>query len=154
MHGAAAAGVSALLERRDKPGETEMLIVALFLNACALCFVVGAVCSMLHGRTTRATKKGGELAVSSMAGLTLGAMFLGLKAIVQPEARHAIVEIVEEKSLEDGSGGEPPGGRVFHEELRRIRCGEAVEGVTVRVDPPAHSDETGRAAPQEETRSS
>ncbi|MGA7521358.1 MAG: hypothetical protein WBW84_02690 [Acidobacteriaceae bacterium] len=126
-----------------------MMIVALFLNACAFCFVVGAVRSMLRGRRTRSEKKGGELAVSTMAGLTMGAMFLGLKAIVQPEARNAIVEIVEQKSLEDGSGGEPPGGRTFHEALRRIRQGDEVESLTV-----VWEDAGSGSGSQEETRSS
>ena len=118
-----------------------MLVIALFLNACAFWFVVGAVRSMLRARRQQAERRDGELVVSSMAGLTMAAMFLGLKAIVQPEARHAIVEIVEERSIDDDSGGEPPGGHAFHEALRRIRQGEEVDSVTFRVD-------TG---PQEET---
>lgn len=126
------------------------MIFALLINALAVWFVAGAVRSLLRERRKRAERKDGELVVSSMAGLAMGAMFLGLKAIVQPEAQHAIVEILEEKSLEDGSGGEPPGGRIFHEGLRRIRRGEDVESLTLKVLWP----EGDAAAAQEETRSS
>ncbi|MFZ0633773.1 MAG: hypothetical protein WA374_18330 [Acidobacteriaceae bacterium] len=130
------------------------MIGALLINGFVVWFVVQAVRSLIREKRKRAerTRNQEELVVSSMAGLAMGAMFLGLQAIVQPEARHAIVEILEEKSLDDGSGEEPPGGRAFHEGLRRIRRGEEVEDLTVAL---------GRITPcqatsdlQEETRSS
>lgn len=130
------------------------MIVALLVNAGALWFVVHAVRSMIRERRKQAerTRNQEELVVSSMAGMAMGAMFLGLQAIVQPEARHAIVEILEEKSLDDESGGEPPGGRAFHEGLRRIRRGEEVDGLTVRLDAAVASGFSEARATQDKTR--
>ena len=59
-------------------------------------------------------------------------MFLGFQAIVQPEVRHRIVEEQKEESTD---GDEPPGGRLFHQQLRQIRDGEEPEELTVRIDP-------------------
>jgi hypothetical protein len=126
------------------------MIVVLLVNALVAWFVVQAVRSLIRENRKRAerTQKQEELVVSPRSGLAMGAMFLGLQAIVQPDARHAIVEILEEKSLDDGSGEEPPGGRAFHAGLRRIRRGEEVDVLTVALD--------GRESvlSQEETRSS
>lgn len=126
------------------------MIVVLLANAFVVWFVVQAVRSLIRENRKRAerTQKQEELVVSSRSGMAMGAMFLGLQAIVQPEARHAIVEIIEEKSLDDGSGGEPPGGREFHKALRRIRRGEEVEELIIALD----ANES--ILPQEETRSS
>lgn len=120
------------------------MLIALLVNAWTLWFVVHAVRSLIREKRKQAerTKNQEELVVSPMSGLAMGAMFLGLQAIVQPEARHAIVEILEEESLDGESGGEPPGGRAFHEALRRIRRGEGVEDLTVRVDEPSVQEET------------
>jgi hypothetical protein len=75
-----------------------------------------------------------------MAGLVLGAMFLGFQAFYQPQVRHRIVEEQKEESIDDDSGDEPPGGRAFHEVLRRIRAGEEVDALPVRTDSPVHLD--------------
>jgi len=125
------------------------MLFALLVNVGVVLFVVQGVRSLIREKRKRSerTKNQEELVVSSMAGLAMGAMFLGLQAIVNPEARHAVVEILEEKSLDDGSGEEPPGGRAFHEGLRRIRRGEEVGELTFSLG-------TGRAAgsgAQEET---
>jgi len=71
--------------------------------------------------------------VSSLSGLAVGAMFLGLQELVQPEARHMIVEEMKEEAAND-ENGEPLGGRAFHAQLRRIRAGEEVGEVTVKTD--------------------
>jgi hypothetical protein len=63
----------------------------------------------------------------------MGAMLLGFQEIVQPRVQHMIVEEMKEQSPDD-EAGEPSGGREFHEGLRRIRCGEEVEAVTVRLE--------------------
>jgi hypothetical protein len=44
-----------------------------------------------------------------------------------------IVEEMKETSVDD-ENGEPLGGRLFQEQLRRIRGGEDVEEVTVRME--------------------
>jgi hypothetical protein len=107
------------------------MVFAFVVNACVVLFVVGA-CLYMRRQRRRAKRKTGELVVSSLSGLAMGAMLLGLQEIVQPQARHMIVEEMKETSVDDESG-EPIGGRVFHEQLRRIRHGEDVEEVTVRV---------------------
>lgn len=134
-------------------------MVALLVNAAVVWFVLRAARSMLREKQKRAERSRNreELVVSPRSGLAMGAMFLGLQAIVNPEARHAIVEILEEQSLEDGSGGELPGGRAFHEALRRIRRGGEVEGLVVKADAPGAFSSWGGPETQaghEETRSS
>jgi hypothetical protein len=44
-----------------------------------------------------------------------------------------IVEEMKEESLDD-EDGEPLGGRLFYEQMGRIRRGEDMEEITVRVD--------------------
>jgi hypothetical protein len=76
-----------------------------------------------------------DLVVSTRAGLAVGAMFLGFQEIIQPQVRHMIVEMENEDMDEEGNGEEePPGGRLFHQQLRRIRRGEEVGELTVRLD--------------------
>jgi hypothetical protein len=113
------------------------MVFALLANGLALLLVVAACRHFLLERRRRAQKNRGELMVSRMAGLAMGAMLLGLQAIVQPEARHMLVEEQKEKSVDDQDGGaEPLGGREFHHQLSRVRSGEEVEELTVRVDEP------------------
>jgi hypothetical protein len=113
------------------------MILAWIANGCVLLFVVWA-CVWLRRqrRRRRAQQQSRELLISPMAGLAMGAMLLGFQAIVQPQVRHAIVEMQEEKSWDDESGEEPPGGRAFHEALRGIRAGEEINALTVRTDSP------------------
>jgi hypothetical protein len=132
------------------------MMPALLVNACVVWLVVRAIRSLMREQRKRAerTKNQEELVISPMSGLAMGAMFLGLQAIVQPEARHAIVEILEEQSLDDGSGEEPPGGRAFHEGLLRIRRGEEIEGLTVVANLMGTPGHGAARTFQEETRSS
>lgn len=132
------------------------MIGALLVNGIVVWFVVQAVRSLLRDKRKQAERSRNqeELVISPMSGLAMGAMFLGLQAIVQREARHAIVEILEEHSLDDGSGEEPPGGRAFHEGLRRIRRGEQVDSLTVALDGTGRLGERAASGLQEETRSS
>ena len=70
--------------------------------------------------------------LTTLAGLAMGAMFLGLQEIVQPQARHMIVEEMKEERVDDDAA-EPLGGRLFYEQMRRIQMGEEVEEVTVKM---------------------
>ena len=108
------------------------MVLACLVNGCVVLFVVGA-CLYMRRQRRRAKRKTGELVVSSLSGLAMGAMLLGLQEIVQPQARHMIVEEMKEEAVNDDNG-EPLGGRVFHEQMRRIRRGEEVEEATVRVE--------------------
>lgn len=110
-------------------------MLAWIANLWVLWFVVSAVSYMVRQRRKRkAVRKSRELVVSPLAGLAMGAMFLGLQEIVQPQARRMIVEEMKEERAED-EAGEPLGGRLFYEQIRRIRVGEEVEEVTVKVEP-------------------
>ena len=131
------------------------MMIALLVNVGVVWFVVHALRSLIRERRTQAerSRTQEELVVSSRSGLAMGAMFLGLQAIVNPEARHAVVEILEEKSLDDGSGEEPPGGREFHEALRRIRRGGEVDGLTFALGT-GRWDEPAASGLQEGTKSS
>lgn len=117
------------------------MIFAWMVNACAIGFLLGGGWWMMRQRRRRARKPAKDLVISPMAGMAMGAMLLGVQAILQPQARHAIAEEQEEKSVDDANGEEPPGGRLFHEQLRRIRHGEEVAEVTVRLEKPAHRQE-------------
>lgn len=114
------------------------MIFAWVLNAGVVMFIVGAVAFLVRQRKKRKARRGkGELVVSSLSGLAIGAMFLGLQEIVQPQARHMIVEEMKEEATND-ENGEPLGGREFHEQMRRIRAGEEVSEVTVKLDVVGH----------------
>lgn len=122
------------------------MLFAWILNFSALWFVVWAARSMARERRRRKLRqKSRELVISPMAGLAFSAMALNFQAIYQPQIRHAIVEMQKEDSVDDESGGEPPGGRLFHEQLRGIRNGEVVDELTVRV---GNSAGQGEAANQ------
>lgn len=108
------------------------MIFAWVANGFLLVFMVWACAFMLRQRRARRRRRG-ELRISPGAGLVMGAMLLGFQAIVQPEARHMIVEEHEEKSF-DAENEDLPGGRRFHEQLQRIRRGEEVEELTVRAE--------------------
>ena len=107
------------------------MVFALLVNACALLFVVRA-CTHLVRQRRRRIERPRDLVVSTMAGLVMSAVFLGLKEIVQPQVRHMIVEEMKEESVDD-EDGEPRGGRLFYEQMRRIRRGEEVGEIAVRV---------------------
>jgi hypothetical protein len=109
------------------------MVFAWIVNAGVVIFVAWAAASMSRQRRPRAQRKTGELVVSPLAGLAMGAMLLGFQEIVQPQVQHMIVEEMKEQSLDD-EAGEPLGGREFHAQLRRIRRGEKVERVTVRLE--------------------
>ncbi len=110
------------------------MFLAWMANGCVAMFVLWVCVYLLRQRRKKARRRTGELVVSSMAGLAMGAMLLGLQEIVQPQVRHMIVEEQKETSVDD-ENGEPLGGRLFHEQLRRIRSGDVVEELTVvRVD--------------------
>ena len=88
--------------------------------------------TLLRRKAQRTTR---ELLVSPMSGLVAGAMLLGFQSLVQPEVRHRIVVEQKEEALEDADGNPPPGGRLFHEQLRKIRRGEDIDGLTIQIKP-------------------
>jgi hypothetical protein len=100
--------------------------------------VLALVWAVVHMRRQRQQNQHRELMISRLSGLALGSMVLGFQAIVQPQVQHMIVEEQQEDSVDD-ENGQPLGGRAFYDQLRRIRSGEEVEELTVRVaqpDPP------------------
>jgi hypothetical protein len=109
------------------------MVFAWIVNAGVVIFVAWAAASMSRQRRRRAQRKTGELVVSPLAGLAMGAMLLGFQEIVQPQVQHKFVEEMKEQSLDD-EAAEPLGGREFHAQLRRIGRGEEVEDITVRLD--------------------
>lgn len=114
------------------------MLFAWLVNGCVVVFLVWA-CVSLARRRRRARRKTGELVVSSLSGLAMGAMLLGLEQIVHPEARHMMVEEMKEEATND-ENGEPLGGREFHEQMRRIRLGDEVEEVRVKVSEESASE--------------
>ncbi|HTX42498.1 MAG TPA: hypothetical protein VL990_14150 [Acidobacteriaceae bacterium] len=110
------------------------MVLAWMANAGVLWFLVSACVFMARQRRRKIEQqKTRDLAISPLAGLAMGAMFLGFQEILQPQVRHMIVEELKEERADDGAK-EPLGGRLFHEQMRRIRRGEDVEQVTVKVD--------------------
>lgn len=109
------------------------MLFAILVHLGILVSLVSAVRVMLRRRRI-AREHPHDLVVSTRAGLALGAMFLGFQQIVQPEVRHVIAEREKEDMDEEGNGEEePPGGRLFHQQLRKIRRGEEVSELTVRI---------------------
>jgi hypothetical protein len=114
------------------------MLWAWIVNAGVLLFLVRA-CVSIRRQHSKARRKTGELMVSSLSGLAMGAMLLGFQEIVQPQVQHMIVEEMKETSVDD-ENGEPMGGRAFQEQLRRIRMGEEGEHLTVRMEPESGSE--------------
>ena len=110
-----------------------MLFAILFHLGIVVSLISAARHMMRRRRIAREHPR--DLVISSRAGLALGAMFLGFQQIVQPEVRHVIAEQEKEDMDEDANGeDEPPGGRLFHRQLRKIRHGEEVGELIVRLD--------------------
>src|ERR1700721_1150475 len=80
------------------------MVLAWIVNGCLLAFVAAA-CINLPRRRRSAKRRTGELVISPLSGLAMGAMQLGLQAIVQPQAQPMKVE---EKKGERGAGGREP----------------------------------------------
>ncbi len=109
------------------------MVLTWITNLWVLWCTVSAVAYMVRERRKRKEQRASkDLVVSPLAGLAMGAMFLGLQEIVQPQARHMIVEELKDERMDDGTE-EPLGGRLFYEQMWRIRMGEEVEEVTVKV---------------------
>jgi hypothetical protein len=109
------------------------MFLAILVNGCVFVSLIWAAVRMLRQRReSRCHPR--ELIISTRAGLAMGAMMLGMQAIVQPQVRHVIVEQQKEDAPDDDSGEPPPGGRLFHQQLRRIRSGEEVDALILRVD--------------------
>lgn len=110
------------------------MVLAWITNLWVLWCAVAAVRYMVRERRKRRERRASkDLVVSPLAGLAVGAMFLGFQEIVQPQVRHMIVEEMKEEQADD-EAGEPLGGRLFYEQIRRIRRGEDVDEVTVKLD--------------------
>lgn len=95
--------------------------IALVMRACAW---------MLRRKRRLPTR---DLVISPLSGLAMGALFLGFQAILNPDTQYVIAEQLKEHADEDESGAEPPGGRLFHEQLRQICAGADVDVLTVRI---------------------
>ena len=111
------------------------MVLAWLVNGFLALFVIWAAASMLRqswGRKAR--RKTRELVVSPTSGLFIGAILLGFQAIVQPQVRHLIAEEQKEEDVRDESGHKPPGGMLFHLQLRQIRKGEDPGDLTVQID--------------------
>lgn len=101
-----------------------------FVVALAAVYTLNA-----KSRVRRAQRTTRELVISPLSGLVLGALLTGFQAVLQPENRHRVVEEQKEESPDDQSGNEPPGGRLFVQQLRQIREGAEVEELLVRLNP-------------------
>lgn len=111
------------------------MIFAWILDLGVVLFVVWAARSIVRQRRKREAQRNSQhLVISPLSGLAIGTMMLELQAIYQPQVRHTMVEMQKEDSVDDESGEEPPGGRVFQGQLRRIRNGAVVDELTVRTD--------------------
>jgi len=109
------------------------MVLAWIANLGVMWFLVSAVFHMANQRRRRRElRKTRDLVISPLAGLAMGAMFLGFQEIVQPQIRHMIVEELKEEQVEDESA-EPLGGRLFYKQIRKIRMGEDVDEVTVKI---------------------
>ena len=109
------------------------MFLAILVNGCVFVSLIWAAVRMMRQRR-ESRRHPRDLIISTRAGLAMGAMMLGMQAIVQPQVRHAIVEQQKEDAPDDDSGEPQPGGRLFHQQLRRIRSGEEVDALILRVD--------------------
>lgn len=108
------------------------MLLVWIANAGVVLFVVGACRHLLRQRRRRREWRG-ELLVSPRANLVVSSMLMEFQAFYQPQVRHVLVELQKEESEDDENGEGPPGGRLFHRQLRRIRNGEEVEELTVEI---------------------
>ena len=106
------------------------LLYALGVLASTVAFVVQACVWMWRQKRRRPTR---DLVISPRSGLAMGALFLGLQAILNPDTQFVIAERIKEHVDEDESGAEPLGGRLFHEQLRQIRRGIDVQQLVVQL---------------------
>jgi hypothetical protein len=113
-----------------------MVLACILTGFLAFIVALAAVNTLrARGRVRRARRTTRELIISPLSGLVLGAVLIGFQAILQPENRHRVVEEQKEESPDDQSGDEPPGGRLFVQQLQQIRKGAEVKELVVRLNP-------------------
>ena len=109
------------------------MVFACLVNGFVVLFVAWAAAYMLLHRRRRRSQRGRNLLISPMSGLVISAMLLRIQAILQPEVRYRIAEEQKEVAPEDENGKEPPGGKLFHHQLQKIRKGEGPKNLTVKL---------------------
>lgn len=110
------------------------MLFACLINAFLFLFIAWtAVYMLLYKRRRRLQRNTRQLLISPISGLVMSTMLLGIQAILQPEVRYRITEERKEVAFEDENGKEPPGGKLFHHQLQRIREGEFSENLTVKL---------------------
>jgi hypothetical protein len=115
--------------------EEQMVLARILTGFLAIIVALAALRSLsTRHRVRRARQTTRELVISPLSGLVLGALLTGFQAILQPENRHRVVEEQREESPDDQSGNEPPGGRLFVQQLQQIREGAEVEEIVVRLN--------------------
>lgn len=112
------------------------MLFACVINGFMFLFVAWAAAYMLaYKRRRRLQRNTRQLLISPMSGLVMSTMLLGIQAILQPQVRYQITEQQREVTPEGENGKEPPGGKLLHEQLQRIRDGETAGILTVKLDP-------------------
>ena len=111
-----------------------MVVSWLFHGCLALLVIFAAALLLRYCRGRRVRKAKRELRVSRLSGIALGAVLLGLQAIVQPESRHNITEQQKEQDTEDGNDVEVRGDAVLRQQLRGIRDGQDESRLRVQSD--------------------
>jgi hypothetical protein len=112
------------------------MVLVWLINGFLALFVISALGYMFRqGRRDRkARRTTRELRISPMSGLAMGAMLLGFQAIVHPQVRNMIVEEQRKEAFKD-EGDNDLIGMLFRHDLQRIRRGEDIDHLTVRVGP-------------------
>jgi hypothetical protein len=111
------------------------MVLAWLINGSLFLFLAWAVVfTLLNKRRSRSLRNTRQLLISRMSGLVISTMLLGIQAILQPQVRYRIAEEQKEEASKDEDGKEPPGGKLFHRQLKKIREGEIPDHPTVKLD--------------------
>jgi hypothetical protein len=100
------------------------LVLLIFYLRCAV---------RRRGKRRARTRSGGDHPGFSASTFSLGMALQNMEMLIRPGVEYTIQEIYDEDAEQDGEGNPDDPSVLLHRQLRRIRRGEPVERLTVRM---------------------
>jgi hypothetical protein len=99
----------------------------------AICLFVVLVLAILGFRARRKVSSTSKRRRFRFTGVAVGNALQILHVYVDPRVRHVIVQRLDEQAEDDGEDDCPDPGKHVERQLRRIRRGEQIERLTIRM---------------------
>jgi hypothetical protein len=99
----------------------------------AICLFVLLVLATLGFRARRKASSTSKRRRFRFTGVAVGNALQILHVYVDPRVRHVIVQRLDEQAEDDGEDDGPDPGKHLERQLRRIRRGEQIDRLTIRM---------------------